>query len=165
MKNIVEEIVTSQLFSCLLIARFEEITAHDNFKGVTIVDTNQEKANGDGAKETTYIWQDLVNFLEAAVNFACDWWFIELERCIERTGLVNCISVLNTILRHNSSRSCLCLTHWHDAFVSLYCVVFHHQLTLLSTDRWKHDIITIFKIMTQELLRVSVDERVDEVYS
>ena len=55
MKNIVEEIVTSQLFSCLLIARFEEITAHDNFKGVTIVDTNQEKANGDGAKETTYI--------------------------------------------------------------------------------------------------------------
>jgi len=55
MENIVEEIVTSQLLSCLLIARFEEITAHNNFKRVAIVDTNQEKANGDGAKETTYI--------------------------------------------------------------------------------------------------------------
>jgi hypothetical protein len=53
MQDIVEEIIFLQLFAHALISRFEEMSAHNDLKRVSVVDTNQKKTKSYGAEQTT----------------------------------------------------------------------------------------------------------------
>ena len=167
MKQKVEELILLKLFAHLLVVRFEQITSHNHFKGVTVVNIEEEEHYDYYTKEASYIGENLVDFLETSFYFQRKRRFVEEKCCIERScvGRVYCISVFYAILPNDASSSNFFISDGEQTFISLDPVVINHQLTLLSVLCWKHDVVAIFQIVTQELFWICIDDRIDEVDS
>jgi len=149
-----------------MVIRFKQIASHKYLKRVAVVYIYEKEANGYGSKKPTNVRENLVDLLKASWDIFGNWRLVDKESSIERLriGWVYCIPIFYTIFGDDATFIDPVLTKRDDTLVSLDRIIFHHDLTFLSISCRKDDIVAILKIVAQKLLRISIDQRIDEVY-
>ena len=71
--------------------------------------------------------------------------------------------IFDAIFRDDASCLNSFLSEGYDTLICGYSKIFHPKLALLSSSGRKYGVVTIFKVMTQIILTVRIEERIDEI--